>query len=161
MCTPTLTGSALCSQCPQCSQSQLTTRGRLVRAVPAVIVQVTRPGDGDAAATGTGELVGGAGPGWPRGTDGVLVAHSTLFCQGKVGNNPLGSCEAQVQSQGAGTCETPKPQAVAQHGLSCNSLRTRQGPHLSKWSWTHLHCSHSRCPHRRASGWGCSGCSCT
>lgn len=31
-----------------------------------------------------------------------------------MGNNPLGSCEAQVQSQGVGTCETPKPQAAAQ-----------------------------------------------
>lgn len=80
------------SQFPQCSQSQLTTRGGLVRAVPAVIVQVTRPGDGDAAATGAGELVWGAGPGWPGGTDGVLMAHGTLICQGKVGNNPPGSC---------------------------------------------------------------------
>lgn len=62
---------------------------------------------------------------------------------------------------GAGPCETPKPQAVAQHGLSRNSLRTRQGPHLSRWSWTRPRCSRSRCPRRRASGWGCSGCSCT
>lgn len=34
-----------------------------------------------------------------------------------MGNNPLGSCKAQVQGQGAGTCETPKPQAVAQQSL--------------------------------------------
>lgn len=161
-------------QCPQCSQSQLTTRGGLVGAVPAVIVQVTRPGDGDAAAAGAGELVGGAGPGWPGGTDGVLVA---LVLSGEGGEQPPGLLQGPgvkpkcrhmrdpkpqaAAKVGAGPCETPKPQAVAQHGLSHSSLRTRQGPHLSRWSWTRPRCSRSRCPRRRASGWGCSGCSCT
>lgn len=55
----------------------------------------------------------------------MLMTPRALFCQGKVENNPLGSCKAQVHSQGAGTCETPKPQAVAQHRLSRDSLRTR------------------------------------
>lgn len=49
-----------------CFLPLLTTRSRLIRAVPAVIVQVTSPGDGDAAPTGTGELVGRAGPSWCR-----------------------------------------------------------------------------------------------
>lgn len=44
------------------SHTPLTARGRLVGAVPAVVVQIAGPGDGDAAATGTGELVGRAGP---------------------------------------------------------------------------------------------------
>lgn len=86
-------------QCPQCSQSQLTTRGGLVGAVPAVIVQVTRPGDGDAAAAGAGELVGGAGPGWPGGTDGVS---GPCFVRGRWGTTPRvparPRCEAEVQA---------------------------------------------------------------
>ena len=37
-----------------------TTRGRLVGAVAAVVVQVARPGERDTAAAGTGVLVGRA-----------------------------------------------------------------------------------------------------
>lgn len=46
------------------------------------------------------------------------MAHGTLFCQGKVSNNLLVPCKAQVQSQGVDTRETAKPQAAAQQGLS-------------------------------------------
>lgn len=54
------------SQRDLCFLPQLTTRSRLIGAVPAVIVQVTGPGDGNAAPAGTGELVGRAGPSWCR-----------------------------------------------------------------------------------------------
>lgn len=43
---------------------RLTAGVGLVGAVAAVVVQVTGPGDGDAAATGAGVLVGRAGASW-------------------------------------------------------------------------------------------------
>lgn len=113
----------------------LTARCRFVRAVPAVIIQVTRPRDGDAAPAGAGELVGGAGPGWAGQTDRQIEHHQPA---------------APRERSPPGTKPPPGPKAPP-HGA----------PHPSRWSWTRPRCSRSRYHHRTASGWGCSGCSCT
>lgn len=120
-----------------------------------------------------------AGPGRDR------QSFSSWWCLALLGEmwgtTPQGSCEAQAQksnwlqggqqgrtrpqnlglSPAAGREQRRLQLSMAVRALSLCSLKTRQAPHLSRWSWTHPHYSRSRCPHRRASGWGCSGCSCT
>lgn len=120
-----------------------------------------------------------AGPG--RDRQSFSKPAGPRFAGGKAGNKPPGApvrhrCRSQTGCKvGSRDARGPETSASAlQHAgnsegcgsaqqceLSLCSPRMRQAPHPSRWSWTRPHCSRSRCPHRRASGWGCSGCSCT